>query len=82
MFDKDRKGVPVKELRHAMKSIGTETLAIPKLWARIYWFALIGEKVTDAEFDELLKELGVPKDGKVTVDQFLKVLPKKWAETE
>jgi len=57
VFDKDKKGVPVKDLRHAMKSVG--------------------EKITDAEFDELLKELNVPKDGKITVEQFLKVLPKK-----
>jgi len=57
VFDKDKKGVPVKDLRHAMKSVG--------------------EKLTDAEIDALLQELNVPKDGKITVDQFLKVLPKK-----
>jgi len=57
VFDKDNKGVLVKDLRHAMKSIG--------------------EKVTDAEIDEMLKEVGVNKDGKITLKEFLKVLPPK-----
>lgn len=37
----------------------------------------LGEKVTDAEIDEMLKEVGVNKDGKITLKDFLKVLPPK-----
>lgn len=89
VFDKENKGVLVKDLRHAMKSIGTLcgpsrlsgelclVVVMLLIIVRLTSHLSAGEKVTDAEIDEMLKEVGVNKDGKITLKEFLKVLPPK-----
>ena len=76
VFDKDGNGfISAAELRHVMTNLGRHlpfSFCGPSL-TRITRF--IGEKLTDTEVDEMIREADVDGDGQINYEEFVKVIP-------
>jgi len=75
VFDKDGNGfISAAELRHVMTNLGrySPVSFCRPLLTKITRF--IGEKLTDTEVDEMIREADVDGDGQINYEEFVKVL--------
>lgn len=82
VFDKDGNGyISAAELRHVMTNLGVYmTLSVDPTWALFCWihrrerrysyadFLFSGEKLSDTEVDEMIREADVDGDGQINYE--------------
>ena len=70
VFDKDGNGfISAAELRHVMTSLGALVLINPRPLVLVIHSSLhIGEKLTDKEVDEMIREADIDGDGQINYD--------------
>ena len=77
VFDKDGNGyISAAELRHVMTNLGRHP-SISFCGSSLTRITRsIGEKLTDNEVDEMIREADVDGDGQINYEEFVKVIPR------
>ena len=76
VFDKDGNGyISAAELRHVMTNLGRFCFLLFCGTLLTGITRSIGEKLTDNEVDEMIREADVDGDGQINYEEFVKVIP-------
>ena len=76
VFDKDGNGyISAAELRHVMTNLGRLSFFLPCCSLLTGTTQSAGEKLTDNEVDEMIREADVDGDGQINYEEFVKVIP-------
>lgn len=70
VFDKDGNGyISAAELRHVMTNLGMFSLLLLLAWVGLHVLRVhLGEKLSDSEVDEMIREADVDGDGQINYD--------------
>lgn len=68
VFDKDGNGyISAAELRHVMTNLGVSWIIYASFWDMLR-HCVIGEKLSDFEVDEMIREADIDGDGQINYD--------------
>ncbi|KAH0828681.1 hypothetical protein J3R83DRAFT_3050 [Lanmaoa asiatica] len=74
VFDKDGNGfISAAELRHVMTNLGEDVSKLGRSSARVQR-EFAGEKLTETEVEEMIREADVDGDGQINYEEFVKLL--------